>query len=365
MRLPLEEEPTGWVRLFDGRSQFGWQTVGNVDWHVDQLALRATRGDISLTCTTTIWKDYELDLEFNADVNTNSGIFLRTPLADTDPKTNCYEFNIASSDNPFPTGSLVGRQRVDPSDLGELSPNLWHRVQMQVQGDRIKAQINGKQVLDWTDPEPLPAGFIGLQHNSGRIAFRNVKLRPLGLKKILDRELSHWKQYPNMEGKFVVDADGDLQIIGGKGQLESTDAYGDFVLVTRVRTNAPATNGGLFFRCIPGEELNGYECQISSAFKDDNPLTPTDCGMGGIFRRMDARIVASENRQWADLVLYARGPHVATWVNGLQVTDWTDDRPINANPRRGLRTEPGTLMLQAHDPTTDVSCHAMTIAPLE
>ena len=33
--------------------------------------------------------------------------------------------------------------------------------------------------------------------------------------------------------------------------------------------------------------------------------------------------------------------------------DWTDDRKANENPRRGLRVEPGTIMLQAHDATTD------------
>ena len=52
--------------------------------------------------------------------------------------------------------------------------------------------------------------------------------------------------------------------------------------------------------------------------------------------------------------LIATDSHFAVWVNGLLVTDWTDDRSANENPRRGLRTEGGTIMLQAHDPSTDI-----------
>ena len=46
--------------------------------------------------------------------------------------------------------------------------------------------------------------------------------------------------------------------------------------------------------------------------------------------------------------------HMAVWVNGIQVSDWTDTRPPDDNPRKGLRTAPGTLILQGHDLTTDI-----------
>jgi hypothetical protein len=42
-------------------------------------------------------------------------------------------------------------------------------------------------------------------------------------------------------------------------------------------------------------------------------------------------------------------------VNGVQVSDWTDTRDPHDNPRQGLRIAPGTLILQGHDPTTDLS----------
>ena len=54
-------------------------------------------------------------------------------------------------------------------------------------------------------------------------------------------------------------------------------------------------------------------------------------------------------------VIVAVSVIVAVWVNGYQVTDWTDRRKPDENPRRGLRLGPGTIMIQGHDPTTDIS----------
>jgi hypothetical protein len=52
---------------------------------------------------------------------------------------------------------------------------------------------------------------------------------------------------------------------------------------------------------------------------------------------------------------------MAAWVNGIQVSDWTDTRKPHTNPRNGLRTDPGTLQIQGHDPTTDLSFRKLRI----
>ena len=60
----------------------------------------------------------------------------------------------------------------------------------------------------------------------------------------------------------------------------------------------------------------------------------------------------------------ANGRHMATWVNGYQMTDWTDDRKPDPNPRKGLRVEPGTISLQAHDKTTNLRFRNLQIGEL-
>ena len=55
---------------------------------------------------------------------------------------------------------------------------------------------------------------------------------------------------------------------------------------------------------------------------------------------------------------------MAVWVNGLQVTDWKDDRPDDPNPRRGRRLEPGHISLQGHDPTTNLDFRAIRVSEM-
>jgi hypothetical protein len=101
--------------------------------------------------------------------------------------------------------------------------------------------------------------------------------------------------------------------------------------------------------------MNGYESQIHNDFRDGDRTKPVDCGTGGIFRRVNARVVNANDQEWFPMTVIAAGPHVSVWVGGYQVTDWTDERKADKNPRNGLRLEPGTLQIQGHDPTTNLS----------
>ena len=43
------------------------------------------------------------------------------------------------------------------------------------------------------------------------------------------------------------------------------------------------------------------------------------------------------------MTIVADGRHLATWVNGVQVADWTDNRPAEDNARKGYRAEKGAI----------------------
>ncbi len=72
----------------------------------------------------------------------------------------------------------------------------------------------------------------------------------------------------------------------------------------------------------------------------------------------------SSDRQWLAATLVADGPHFTTWVDGVQVVDWTDDRDPHENPRQGLRLEAGHFSLQGHDPTTNLQFRKLRLANL-
>ncbi len=175
------------------------------------------------------WRDYELVVEFKAQEKTNSGVFLRTLLDPQDVETDCYEVNIAPDDNPFPTAGIVKRQKAEQ----KVTPqpfDVWRTMKMRLEGNHVTVTLDDDLVCDYTDPNGLEAGRIGLQHNSGRVEFRKVMLRPLGFESLLDQDLSNWKQYPEMDARFTVTDEGDLHVQGGSGQLETKESFGDFVL---------------------------------------------------------------------------------------------------------------------------------------
>ena len=354
--LTEEELAAGWILLFDGQSSYGWKAATEVNWKVENGIISASEGQVGLLHTTSEFADYELSVDFLAARGTNSGVFLRTSPKPKNPATggDCYELNIAPPDNPFPTGSFVGREKV----TGAGETDGWRTFHVTATGGHFVIKLDGKQVLDYTDPKPLGRGYIGLQFNSGAISFRNVKLRPLGLESIFNgQDLAGWEVLEGEKEKSVysVTEEGYLNVKNGPGQLESKGRYGDFVLQLECIANGKHLNSGVFFRSIPGERWNGYESQIHNGYKDRDRSEPLDYGTGGFYRRQKARQVVADDFKWFYKTLVVRGPHMATWVNGIQVSDWTDDREPDANPRKGLRTEAGTLIIQGHDPTTDLS----------
>ena len=285
-RLPEAEVSQGWIRLFDGHTLFGWQMAGDANWRVENGSIVVDDGDACLLCTSVPWQNFELVVEYKAGTETNSGVFLRTPLNPENPAEDCYEVNIAPADNPFPTGGIVKRKKAaefkDDSDK-------WHTMKMVMDGKRLQVAVDGTNVCDYTDKIGVAEGRIGLQHNSGRIEFRNIQLRPLGLNSLLDEELTQWTKYPEMPGEFSVTDDGCLRVKGGRTQLESKQPFDDFVLLAEYKLPLDEMNSGIFFRCIPGDVMMGYECQLSNEIKDGDRLMPADCGTGGIFRRLMLR----------------------------------------------------------------------------
>jgi hypothetical protein len=104
--------------------------------------------------------------------------------------------------------------------------------------------------------------------------------------------------------------------------------------------------------------------QINNGIKNGDRSKPVDCGTGGFYRRQEARRVIANDFEWFQQTLVVSGSHMAAWVNGIQVSDWTDTREANDNPRQGSRLAAGTLQIQGHDPTTDLSFRKLQIAEM-
>jgi hypothetical protein len=221
----------------------------------------------------------------------------------------------------------------------------------------------------------------------GQLLLRNLKLRPHGLTSIYNgKDLTGWKEHPGRKSKFSVTKEGWLNVKDGPGDLQTEGQWANFVLQLECISNGQHLNSGLFFRCRPNEYQQGYEAQIRNQFTNEptqsyvveeydpktgelkakhKVLSPAvDYGTGAIYRRQPARRGVAKDGDWFTLTVAAHGRHLATWVNGIQVADWTDTRKLADNARNGCRLEKGPLSIQGHDPTTDLSFRHLRIIEL-
>jgi hypothetical protein len=362
--LTPREVAEGWILLFDGESLFGWAPRGSAEWMISDGALTTRPGaGAGMLSTTTEFADFQLHAEFWVDDKANSGVFLRCPGAGEIGATNAYEVNIFDAHSKWPTGSIneVMRCSGQPRTVGQ-----WNAYDLTAEGEHLVIRLNGQTVVDARDGK-FARGTVALQRfdHQGQIRFRNLKLKPLGLKSIFNgKDLSGWKVLPGHPSVYSVTPEGWLNVKNGGGDLQSEGVFGDFVFQLDIISNGTHLNSGVFFRAEPGQFWSGYESQIRNQWQGDERTKPVDFGTGGLYNLQPARRVVSSDREWFTKTIIAHGPHLAVWVNGYQTSDHTDRRPASDSARRGCRLKPGVVSLQGHDPTTDLSFRNLRIAEL-
>lgn len=352
--LTPEEITEGWIALFDGETSYGWSSRGDARWGVAGAQLQASDGGVGVLVTNSHFANFVLRLEFWADAEANAGVAVRAPAGGPVTDTNCYVVKINDRHPKWPTGSISGqvaaRQR-------RPTTGRWTPMEVRCEGARIAVTIAGRQVSRLVN-RAFTSGPIALTYGgAGTVRFRGIKLLPLGSRALLNgKDLTGWKAVEGTQSVISVTREGWLNVRNGRGDLQTTDAFADFVLQMEIISNGKNLNSGVFFRANPGGFWSGYEVQIRNQWNGENRSDPVDFGTGGIYNRQAARKVVSNDGEWFVLTLVAVGSRMATWVNGYQVTDFVDTRPVDqTNARRGLRTAAGVISIQGHDPTTDLS----------
>ena len=163
-----------WVVLFDGKTLDGWKPTSDANWRVEQGTIVVDSGNGGFLLHEDSYKNYELTVEFKAAKGANSGVFLSTKVRPKKLTQDCYELNIAPPDNPFPTGSLVARKKFE----GAGESDEWRRFDVRVENGRVQVSLEGESIIDYKSVA-ASGSFIGLQKNSGRVGFREIKVRRL------------------------------------------------------------------------------------------------------------------------------------------------------------------------------------------
>ncbi len=300
----------GRLLLFDGETTFGWKVTGEVT---------VEKGVLTLAPEAIVEWPFTLG---------PGNVFLKFPDLGTD------SFKVEVGGSTIEIRNPKG-ETISGTSLGDGTRSV------------------GKLTI--TAPKDKP------------ISLTAVQFRPQGAASIFNgKDLKGWKKFEGEAkrelSEFTVTDDKELKVTNGPGDLRTEAKYADFALQFECKTNGAALNSGVFFRSVADEYQFGYECQIQNGFKDNDRTKPTDFGTGAIYRRIAARKVVPNDREWFSVTVMARGPNIATWVNGYPVVSWLDDRAKDDSPRKGLRTAAGHLSIQGHDKTTDILFRNLRIA---
>jgi hypothetical protein len=341
--LTPKEIADGWLLLFDGETTFGWQDyIGKTTkkFEVKDGMLSITGGSVKHKVP---FGDYELSFEYRA--NDEGAIF------------SWFDKGL----NQFSKLSA--------------SPKSWKTYSFTM-----------SKGPDWKDEPDETAWGVSKTAPGTTLSLRNVRFRPLNTKSIFNaKDLEGWRVFPGdkYKSRFTV-KDGAINVKDGPGDLQTVGKYKDFILQFDCISNGKHLNSGVFFRCRDNEYQNGYEAQIRNQFTKEatqkylieeyDPMTNKlagkkeimstafDFGTGAIYRRVPARKEMSKDNEWFGMTIVAHGNHLATWVNGVQMTDWFDHRPKSENARTGCKLDAGHISIQGHDPTTDLSFKNFRIA---
>jgi Domain of Unknown Function (DUF1080) len=212
------------VNLFNGKNLDGWiEHSGKAKYTIEDGVLIGTSvagtGN-SFLCTTQIFGDFELELEFKCDDLLNSGVQIRSEVFSdartlhidgkdiklTADRVHGYQVEIdmdaargrmwsggiydeARRGWLFPADGEKGKQGMTFSEQGRKvsKPGEWNKLRIVAVGPSIKTWLNGEPRAQITDGL-TPRGLIALQvHGVGndaaktglKVCFRNIRIKPI------------------------------------------------------------------------------------------------------------------------------------------------------------------------------------------
>jgi 3-keto-disaccharide hydrolase len=183
-RTPPRRKPGKPIDLFNGKDVSGWLSQvprRPMGWSVkDGILMNEGKGANNIY-TRQEFNDFKLDVEFNVDRESNSGVYLRGR----------YEIQILDGyGRPLDVhsqGALYGF--IVPTVNADKPAGEWQTFEITLIANRVTVVLNGTKVIDngevpgitggALDANEKGPGPIMLQGDHGRVQFRKVRLTPL------------------------------------------------------------------------------------------------------------------------------------------------------------------------------------------
>ena len=154
---------TEWKQLFNGKNLNGWKHVGPGQMTVENGLIQTHGGMGLLYWPEAKLGDCVIRVVFKMrDNNDNSGVFIRIPIAPTEPWMPVnygYEVQIdnepekSNEDEYHVTGTLYSLTK-PLAKPGKPGPE-WNTMEITLDGPRTIVVVNDVKVTDYTEDEPL------------------------------------------------------------------------------------------------------------------------------------------------------------------------------------------------------------------
>jgi hypothetical protein len=181
---PPQRKPGKPIDLFNGQDVFGWLCQDPrrpMGWFVkDGILMNEGKGANNIY-TQQKFNDFKLEVEFNVDPQSNSGVYLRGR----------YEIQILDGyGRPLDVhsqGALYGF--IVPAVNADKPAGEWQTYDITLIANRVTVILNGTKIIDHGEVPGITGGALDanekgpgpilLQGDHGRVQFRKVRLTPL------------------------------------------------------------------------------------------------------------------------------------------------------------------------------------------
>lgn len=176
------------IQLFIDVNLEGWRHAGSGGFRMENEML-ITEGGLGILWYSTLqFCDFELKVDWKVTNKIdNSGIFVRFPAPDGDPRVAIDQgYEIQIDDEGAPDGDMIHKTGAiynvqPPTRIASRPPGEWNRFVIRVEGQFYNVSLNREPVVTNFRGNRSAQGYIGLQNHSPKdqVYFRNVVATPL------------------------------------------------------------------------------------------------------------------------------------------------------------------------------------------
>jgi type 1 glutamine amidotransferase len=364
----------GWISLFNGKDLTGWKVnedTGTFSFKDGAIVANGPRSHLFYVgpVNNADFKDFEYKVDVMTEPGSNGGLYFHTQFQGPGWPSKGFEVQVNNSYKPDPrmTGSLYQVQ--DVMNVSPAKDKVWFTEHIIVQGKHVVILVDGKKVVDWTEPatpdpklaaRKIDHGTFALQGHDPKstVYYKNIRVKPLGtvtaqVQPVVEgkwvdlfdgKTLAGWKQI-NGTAKYEV-VDGTIKgttVEGSPNSFLCTEkSFQDFELEFEVNVDSRLNSGVQIrsnsFADYQKNRVHGYQVEIA-----------TNGTAGSIYdeaRRggwVNPKQVSPESKaafkdgQWNKYRVLCEGKRIRTWVNETPVCDVSD-----------AMTSKGFIGLQVH-----------------